>query len=71
MSEQSLSEVAEALVIRPGDTLILRLAPAVTASQLEEYRKRFVPFLREHLPGVEVVMVGGVEQMAVYRPDPA
>ncbi|MFC3986801.1 hypothetical protein [Streptosporangium jomthongense] len=62
-------EVADALVVRPGDTLLLRLASNVTASQLEAFRERLVPALEARLPGVEVIMVGGVEQMAAYRPD--
>lgn len=69
MSEQSLPGVAEALVIRPGDTLILRLDSGLTPSQLEAYRDRLVPSLKAWVPGVEVIMIGGVEQMAVYRPD--
>lgn len=69
MSEQSLPGVAEALVIRPGDTLILRLDSGLTPGQLEARRDRLVPSLKARVPGVEVIMLGGVEQMAVYRPD--
>lgn len=65
-----LADVAEAVVIRPGDTLLLRLALNVTESQLERCRERLVPSLKAKLPGVEVIVIGGAEQIAAYRPGP-
>ncbi|MEV4096958.1 hypothetical protein [Streptosporangium saharense] len=69
MSEQPLLEIAEALAIRPGDTLLLRMPSNVTEAQLARCRDHLAPSLKERLPQVEVIVLGGVEQMAVYRPD--
>jgi hypothetical protein len=63
------ADVAEALVVRPGDTLILRLASAISPEQYKRLRENLEPGLKEHMPGVEVIFLGGIEQMAVYRPD--
>ncbi|GAA4221508.1 hypothetical protein FHR32_005118 [Streptosporangium album] len=62
-------EVTEALIVRPGDTLILRLASNTTPEQFARSREMVGPGLKERLPGVEVVWLGGIEQMAVYHPD--
>ena len=69
MSDVALPEIAEGLVVRPGDTLILRLPAAMSVEQFARFRADVEPMLVEKLPGVEVVFFGGVEQMAVYRPD--
>ena len=63
------ADVAEALVVRPGDTLILRVASEISHDQFQRIREHVEPSLKEKLPGVEVMWFGGVEQMAVYRPD--
>ena len=59
----------EALVARPGDTLILRLGQGATPEMLDWIRRGIEPAMKERSPGLEVLWVGGVEQMAVYRPD--
>jgi hypothetical protein len=52
--------------VRPGDTLVVRLAdPSWTREQLDEYRAEVV----SRLPGVKVVFVVGADQMLVYRPE--
>lgn len=63
-----LQSASEAAVVRPGDTLILRLGTDVSAEQFARFRDGALPPLKERLPGVEVLIVGGVEQMVVYRP---
>ncbi|MER7126757.1 hypothetical protein [Micrococcus luteus] len=60
---------AEALVVRPGDTLIVRLASDVRPAEYERFRDTAMVGMRKRMPGVEVIVVSGVEQMAVYRPD--
>jgi hypothetical protein len=58
--------ISEAVIIRPGDTLLLRLSAESTRAPWDEARED----LRRLLPGVEVRAIIGVEQIAVYRPDP-
>ncbi|MEU8278231.1 hypothetical protein ACFYOK_37310 [Microbispora bryophytorum] len=63
-----LQGVEEAAVVRPGDTLVLRLGAKTSPAEFERFRELGLPKLKERLPGVEVLLVGGVEQMLVYRP---
>lgn len=63
------ADVCEALIVRPGDTLIMRLRSDVSREQFNALRENTEPMLKERLPGVEVMWLGGVEQIAVYRPD--
>lgn len=68
MSENPMSvEIVvscDAHVIRPGDTVILRVDQTVTPDQA-----RFVAeTLKDKLPGVEVLIVGAVAGIDVYRP---
>jgi hypothetical protein len=67
MSEQLLDAVAEGLVVRPGDTLLLRLPADMSMDAIARARDAVEPALREKLPGVDVVLVCGVEQIAVRR----
>jgi hypothetical protein len=53
-------------VVRPGDTLILRSAHAFTHEQAANLKAA----VARHLPGVDALVLGDFEQMAVYRPDP-
>lgn len=69
MSEKGLEGIAEALVVRPGDTLIVRLAKDATPDQLVRFRETTAAAFKEKLPGVEVLFFGGVDQVAVYRPE--
>jgi len=63
-----LQGVEAAAVVRPGDTLVLRVSPDVSADLLHRMSEEALPALKERLPGVEVLIVGGVEQMVVHRP---
>jgi hypothetical protein len=62
-----VSQVVQTAVVRPGDTLILRLAD----HQPMEYIDRCSKAIREKLPDVEVLFIGGVDEMALYRPEAA
>lgn len=59
-------DVTGALIIRPGDTLIMRTA-AISRKELNELSD----LIRSRLPeDVQLLVLAGVEGMAVYRPDP-
>lgn len=65
-----LAEVAEGLVVRPGDTLVLRFGKDVSVDDLARFREQAMALIKERTPGVEVLFVGGaVEQIAVVRAD--
>lgn len=68
---EALRYVAEAAVVRPGDTLVLRLGKDVTPVQLARFHDGALPALKERIPGVEVIIVGGVWQLIVHRPGEA
>lgn len=55
----------EVTVIRPGDTALVRMPRGTPQVQLETIADR----LRERLPGVEVLLLSGVDGIDVYRPD--
>lgn len=65
MSEQVESPATAWLVVRPGDTLILRVSSAIRP----EHVQALAASLKERLAGIDVAVVGGVDQMAVYRPE--
>jgi hypothetical protein len=60
-----LESIVEALVVRPGDTLVVRVRPAISAQQVDEIKRE----LSERLPGVKALIVAA-EEIAVYRPRP-
>jgi hypothetical protein len=64
MSDTQPLPIEATAIVRPGDTLILRLAERARPQDVEEVRAA----VREALPDVEVLIIGGVEDMAVYRP---
>lgn len=59
--------IEEGVVVRPGDTLVIRLSKDTSIEDFTRFRERALPMLKERLPGVEVVFLGGVEQIAVVR----
>jgi hypothetical protein len=59
-----LLDVIEAIVLRPGDTLVVRVSAGATLQQADELKAR----ARELLPDVGVVVIGA-EQLVVHRPD--
>ena len=58
--------VFEALVVKPGDTLILRSTKPLSMATAQLVQER----LKARLPDVPAVLIDGFDQMAVYRPDP-
>ncbi len=70
MAELELPPIEQAVVVRPGDVLILRLGADVSPEQLQRFREIAETKLHELLPGVEVVyLAGSVEQIAAFRLD--
>jgi hypothetical protein len=65
MSDEQVAAIVQTAVVRPGDTLILRVADRMSMEHIDRCGKA----LREKLPDVEVFFVGGVEEMAIYRPE--
>ncbi|TDB88350.1 hypothetical protein E1264_11755 [Actinomadura sp. KC216] len=53
-----------ALTVQPGQTLIVTLPEALSAEHTASVGKE----LQERLPGVEVLVLAGVQQIAVYDP---
>lgn len=60
-------ELEGGVTVRPGDTLIARVGQR-TAAELAEAAAWRVE-MQQLLPGVEVLVVHGVDQLLVYRPD--
>lgn len=59
-----LAQPDQTVVIEPGQTLILRFAQRISGDQAEAVKQRIVG----RLPGVDVLVVGGCDQMIVYQP---
>lgn len=57
--------VWEAVTLEPGDKVIF-VTPVACSEEMAAHIKERVA---EQLPGVEVVMVTGITQMGVYKPD--
>lgn len=56
--------------IRPGDTLVLRMRAEInTRKQLDEMADVISEAVKERLPEVRLVLLAGVEQVLVYRPE--
>ena len=62
MSGGEVAGVAEGLVVKPGDSLIVRVATGTTPKQIDE----FLNEIQGRFPDVEVTVVGA-EQIAVVR----
>lgn len=58
-----MDALESATVVRRGDTIVLICSDRIT-QQAAEYAKAE---LRAKLPGVEVVVIGGVQQAIVYQ----
>jgi hypothetical protein len=59
-----LDKTRDAVIVRPGETLIVGVSHDVALDELDWMGER----LRAKLPGVAVLIVAGVEAMAVWRP---
>ncbi|MFE5258249.1 hypothetical protein [Streptomyces coelicoflavus] len=56
---------ADLAVIRPGDTVLVRVPSDIPAEQI----RRIVDQLKERLPDVaDVLVLAGADGIAVYRP---
>lgn len=65
VSEDVVTQVVQTAVVRPGDTLVVRLAGDAT----DEAFMRAGDAFRDRLPGVKILLVRA-EELAVYRPEP-
>lgn len=65
MKQEIQFEVTLAAAARPGDTLILIAGSRVSEAQ---YGK-MVAEIKERLPGLDVILLDGIGQAVVYRPD--
>lgn len=52
-----------ATVVRPGDTLVLRLAPLISDDEYETIKAH----VERELPGVRCMIMAGVDQVMIYR----
>jgi hypothetical protein len=57
--------VSGAVVVRPGDHLVVGVIAPMSVQEGEERRAEVMAML----PGVEVTLLSPVSSMAVYRPD--
>lgn len=57
--------VTEAVVVRPGDTLVLRTDADVTMEELDH----LMSAASEQLPGVKLLVLALNGQMFTYRPE--
>lgn len=60
-----LAQIAEGLVVRPGDKLVIRCHRDTTREHADQVRHA----ITERWPDVDVVLIAGVEQIAVVRAD--
>lgn len=65
--DETLPTPCGALVIRPGDTLIVRFQKPMSMDHADRVKKG----LEELLPGVADVVLIVADQIAVYRPGDA
>jgi hypothetical protein len=52
--------------VHPGQTLILHYRKMISAATAAEIKKQ----IDEHLPGVDVMIIGGADHVLVYEPEP-
>jgi hypothetical protein len=64
MTVKIRAELGNALVVRPGDKLVIGTG-FITQQHAAQIKER----VAEGLPGVDAVIIAGIEHMAVYRPD--
>lgn len=65
-----IDRLGDALVVRPGDTLLIRVSDALSRKDFDEYREFVEREIGPRLPGVKVLLINA-DQLAAYRPDAA
>lgn len=65
VSEDVVTQVVQTAVVRPGDTLILRLGTSATPEMV----KNVAHAIKERRPDLDVLVLGNVDEMAIYRPE--
>lgn len=60
------AELDNAVVVRPGDKLVVGFARRLDMAEIDHIRQRS----RMMLPDVEVIIFDDITTMAVYRPEP-
>lgn len=65
VSDEQVAAILQTAVVRSGDTLILRVADRTPMEYIDRARKA----IGDKLPDVEILLIGGVEEMAIYRPE--
>lgn len=63
VSEDVVTQVVQTAVVRPGDTLILRLGTSATPEMV----KNVADAVKEGRPDLDVLVLGNVDEMAIYR----
>ena len=58
------ADIREALVIRPGDTLIVRYDRSISTDQAQSIKE----LLTKRLPDLHDIIVLNADEIAVYRP---
>jgi hypothetical protein len=61
-----LAKLHTAVVIRPGDTLVLLAGHPLSDQEIDRIKEQ----IEEHLPGTRCAVVDGMVQGMVYRPEP-
>lgn len=62
-----LDGVSSALVLRPGDTLVVAFNRRLTLAELDELREQ----IETELPGIKGAIFDDAAQIAAYRPESA
>lgn len=62
---RAVFELTSAVVVRPGYRLVVSTPRLVTMEEADQMKT----LIGAKLPGVEVVVLSGIAQMAVYEPD--
>lgn len=66
MADTPTTITVDLTVIRPGDTVLVRVPPAVPAARARDIAEQ----LRQRLAGVaDVLVIAGADGTDVYRPD--
>lgn len=61
-----LAEILQVTVVKPGDTLIVRVSPDISHAEVEELKRQIVIMLPERTR----VVIMGVDEIAIACPNP-